>query len=242
MTWLVHSYFLARGCLENAATLRTERSAEEQLAALSLGPQPSRTAQGTAHLAGCPSPPWAPEEKAWWCCCLGQARVHWNCLPGQSCWRELSQVLFQRSGNSIKRHLSGTESSLWICAFWHFHLHLLKQTHHQHLLVLLWLGPSPFQIMKGSSGKIMIFFFLHVTACDLQKAEFWQKHKINWILSKPFFGFQDPLINLRWKFFSLTEAQERNDALWFFTFSCNWGGTFLLIHSHWINGFINLLM
>lgn len=80
--------------------------------------------------------------------------------------KTFSQVLSQRGGNSIKWHFSGTESSLWICAFGHFHLHLPKQTHHQHLLVLHLLGSSPLQIMKGSSGKIMIFF-LHLTGCGL---------------------------------------------------------------------------
>lgn len=143
------------------------------------------------------------------------------------CLRNLFAKCFSKEVDSIKWHFSGTESSLWTWAFWHFHLHLLKQTHDRHLSAPHLLGPSPFSIMKGSSSKIMIFYTWQAVTCrklwvlaETQKSiEFYLNHSL---------VFQDPLINLRWKFFSPTEAQEGNRTLSFWLYHVI-EGAFLLI-------------
>lgn len=125
-------------------------------------------------------------------------------------------MLFQKSGSPIRWHFSlGTR------AFCHFHLHLLKQTENQGVQHLLETA-KPWK-----EAPVKLWLFIPDRRWPVESSEFWQKHKINWVSSKSFFGFQDPLINLRWKFFSPTEAQEGNRTLWFLTLSCNWGGIFI---------------
>lgn len=59
-----------------------------------------------------------------------------SCLPGRPVHRNIAnQLLFLKKWNSVKGHFSGNESLLWTWAFWHFRLHLFKQTRGQHLSV-----------------------------------------------------------------------------------------------------------
>lgn len=134
VTCLAHPYFLARGCLENATIFKKAWATEKQMLAFCLiwilpgrlSKQP--ISQGVATFHGL-------QEKRQKSCWLGEAWMHCNCAFPTLLKKPFCQVLFQRSGNYIKRHFSGTESSLWTWVFWHFHLLLLKQTHDQCLSV-----------------------------------------------------------------------------------------------------------
>lgn len=151
---------------------------------------------------------------------------HWNRAFRTLLKKPFCQVLFQRSGNPRKRHFSGTESSLWTWESLHIFIYFCLNRH----MTSVYQPSTCWGLLPSKPWKealVKLWFFIPDRLWPVESSEFWQKNKINWVSSKPFFGFQDPLINLRRKFFSPTEAQEGNDTLWFFTLSCHWSGIFI---------------
>ena len=176
---------------------------------VSLALEPSRM----AHLSGCPALHGLQEERA--TCWLGVTWMHisWPYLKKPFC-----QNAFPKEWEFHKVTLFPLNASLLAFLF------ISAQTD---------IGPGLVSPALAETAKpwkealVKLWLFTPDRRWPVESSEFWQKHKINWVSSKPFFGFQDPLINLRWKFFSPTEAQKGNRTLWFLTLSCNWGGIFI---------------
>lgn len=217
VTCLAHPSFLGKTLLRKCNCIQKGLSDWET--DVSVCPGSGAFQDGSvSHISGCPALCGLQEERAV-VVLAGRGMTAQN-VPFQLCLKIFLPSAFPKTGCSVQWRLS-----LWTWAFGHFHLHLLKQTQDQGLSIEHLLGPS--KPWKEALAKLW-FFFLYLTGCAVESSEFWQKHKINWVSSKPSFGFQDPLINLRWKFFSPTEAHGGNHTLWFLKLSCNWSA-FLLI-------------
>lgn len=217
VTCLAHPSFLGKTLLRKCNCIQKGLSDWET--DVSVCPGSGAFQDGSvSHISGCPALCGLQEERAV-VVLAGRGMTAQN-VPFQLCLKIFCQVLFQRLGVPYSDvspfELEPLDIFIYICLNRHRTRAYQSSTcwgllNHERKL---WQNYD--------------FFFLYLTGCAVESSEFWQKHKINWVSSKPSFGFQDPLINLRWKFFSPTEAHGGNHTLWFLKLSCNWSA-FLLI-------------